>query len=66
VNIARAHYIQNSSSPETVAEVIYQAATDRSDRMRYPAGADARRLIPLRRLVGAGLTMKMIKQRFGV
>ena len=66
VNIARAHYIQNSSSPETVAEVIYQAATDPSDRMRYPAGADARRLIPLRRLVGAGLTMKMIKQRFGV
>ena len=58
VNIARAHYIQNSSSPETVAEVIYQAATDPSDRMRYPAGADARRLIPLRRLVGAGLTMK--------
>jgi hypothetical protein len=49
-----------------VAEVIYRAATDPSDRMRYIAGADARRLIPLRRLLGAGVTMKMIKQRFGL
>ena len=66
VNAARAHYIANSSSPETVAEVIFRAATDPSDRMRYVAGADARRLIPLRRLLGAGVTMKMIKQRFGL
>ena len=64
VNAARAHYIQSSSSPETVAEVIYRAATDPSDRMRYPAGADARRLIPLRRLLGAGLAMRMLKQSF--
>ena len=66
VNAARARYIRNSSTPELVAEVIYQAATDPSDRMRYIAGADARRLIPLRRLLGAGVTMKMIKQRFGL
>jgi short-subunit dehydrogenase len=64
VNVTRAQYIQNSSTPELVAEVIHQAATDPSDRMRYIAGADARRLIPLRRLLGAGLTMRMIKQRF--
>ena len=66
VKVARERYVQNSSSPELVAEVIYQAATDPSDRMRYPVGSDARRLIPLRRLLGAGLTMKMIKQRFGL
>ena len=64
VNATRAQYITNSSTPELVAEVIYQAATDPSDRMRYPAGPDARRFIPLRRLIGAGLAMKMIKQRF--
>jgi NAD(P)-dependent dehydrogenase (short-subunit alcohol dehydrogenase family) len=64
VNASRAKYTQNSSSPELVAEVIYQAAIDPSDRMRYPAGPDARRFIPLRRLLGAGATMKMIKQRF--
>ena len=66
VNAARAHYVSNSSTPELVAQVIYRAATDPSDRMRYIAGADARRLIPLRRLLGAGVTMKMIKQRFGL
>jgi hypothetical protein len=32
--------------------------------MRYPAGSDARRHIPLRRLLGSGLTMKMIKRSF--
>ena len=64
VNAARAQYISNSSTPELVAGVIYRAATDPSDRMRYPAGADAGRLIPLRRLLGAGLTMRMIKKRF--
>jgi hypothetical protein len=32
--------------------------------MRYPAGPDARRFIPLRRLIGAGLMMRMIKRRF--
>ena len=66
VKAARARYITNSSTPELVAEVIYRAATDPSDRMRYIAGADARRLIPLRRLLGAGRTMRMIKQRFGL
>ncbi len=64
VKAARARYTQRSSSPELVAEVIYRAATDTSDRMRYPAGSDARRLIPLRRLLGSGLTMKMIKRSF--
>jgi NAD(P)-dependent dehydrogenase (short-subunit alcohol dehydrogenase family) len=66
VKAARARYITNSSTPELVAEVIYREATDPSDRMRYIAGADARRLIPLRRLLGAGRTMRMIKQRFGL
>ena len=64
VKAARERYISNSSTPEVVAEVIYRAATGPSDRMRYPVGADARRLIPLRRLLGAGVTMKMIKRSF--
>jgi NAD(P)-dependent dehydrogenase (short-subunit alcohol dehydrogenase family) len=64
VKAARASYVQNSSTPELVAEVIYAAATDPSDRMRYAVGSDARRFIPLRRLLGAGLMMRMIKQRF--
>jgi NAD(P)-dependent dehydrogenase (short-subunit alcohol dehydrogenase family) len=66
VNAARAKYTQNSSSPELVAEVIYKAAVDPSDRMRYPAGPDARQFIPLRRLIGASAMMKMVKRRFQV
>jgi NAD(P)-dependent dehydrogenase (short-subunit alcohol dehydrogenase family) len=64
VKAARDKYVQNSSTPELVAEVIYKAATDPSDRMRYVAGPDARRFVPLRRLLGAGTTMSMIKGRF--
>jgi NAD(P)-dependent dehydrogenase (short-subunit alcohol dehydrogenase family) len=29
------------SAPESIAEVVYQAATDQQDQLRYPAGADA-------------------------
>ncbi|MGB3355439.1 MAG: SDR family oxidoreductase [Mycobacterium sp.] len=29
------------TTPEDVADVVYRAATDASDRLRYPAGADA-------------------------
>jgi NAD(P)-dependent dehydrogenase (short-subunit alcohol dehydrogenase family) len=64
VKAGRADYVRNSSTPEVVAEVIYKAATDPSDRMRYPAGSDARRLIPLRRLLGAPTMMKMVKRTF--
>jgi NAD(P)-dependent dehydrogenase (short-subunit alcohol dehydrogenase family) len=64
VNAARAKYTRNSASPELVAEVIHQAAVDPSDRMRYPAGPDARQFIPLRRLIGARRMMAMVKRRF--
>jgi short-subunit dehydrogenase len=64
VKTARSRYVASSSTPELVAEVIYKAAADPSDRLRYPVGPDARRFIPLRRLLGAGLTMRMIKRRF--
>ena len=64
VNKTRDGYVKNSSSPEIVAEVIYAAATDPSDRMRYLAGADARRLVPLRRLLGSRLQMRLVKRVF--
>jgi len=66
VKAARDSYLRNSSTPELVAEVIYEAATDPSDRMRYAAGADARRFIPLRRLLGAQTAMRMLKRRSGL
>ena len=38
----------NGADPVVVAEVIYQAATDGSDHLRYPAGADAQPLLDKR------------------
>jgi len=34
--------------------------------MRYLAGADARRVVPLRRLLGSRLQMRMIKRIFKI
>ncbi len=39
----------NGADPVVVAEVIYKAATDDSDQLRYPAGADAQPLLEKRR-----------------
>ncbi len=39
----------NGADPVVVAEVIYQAATDGSDQLRYPAGADAQPILDKRR-----------------
>ena len=66
VKAARERYVRSSSPPELVAEVIYRAATDPSDRLRYPAGPDARRFIPLRRLLGDRAAMKMLRRMFGL
>jgi NAD(P)-dependent dehydrogenase (short-subunit alcohol dehydrogenase family) len=64
VKAARANYVKNASAPELVAEVIYQAATDPSDRLRYLAGPDAKRMWPLRRWLGRRIQMKLIKRVF--
>jgi NADP-dependent 3-hydroxy acid dehydrogenase YdfG len=39
----------NGADPVVVAEVIYKAATDGSDQLRYPAGSDAEPLLEKRR-----------------
>jgi NAD(P)-dependent dehydrogenase (short-subunit alcohol dehydrogenase family) len=64
VKAARARYTRSSSSPELVAEVILKAAIDPSDRMRYLAGPDARRFVPLRRLLGPQRMMTMMRRMF--
>jgi NAD(P)-dependent dehydrogenase (short-subunit alcohol dehydrogenase family) len=37
--------------PETVAQIVYQAATDGSSKLRYPAGGNAGALLLLRKLL---------------
>ncbi|MCW0979917.1 SDR family oxidoreductase [Agrobacterium sp. BT-220-3] len=39
---------EHTSSPEAIAEVVYEATTDESDRLRYIAGADAERFLAAR------------------
>ncbi len=41
----------NGSPPEVTAAVIYRAATDASQRLRYPAGGNAGALLLLRKLL---------------
>lgn len=45
----------NGAAPEVVAKVIYRAATSRTGRLRYPAGATGRMLLILRRLLPDGI-----------
>jgi NAD(P)-dependent dehydrogenase (short-subunit alcohol dehydrogenase family) len=66
VNAARGKYRRSSSPPELVAEVIFKAATDPGDRMRYLAGPDARRYASLRRLIGAPTMMRMVRRMFAL
>ena len=52
------------SSPEQIAEVIYQAATDGKDQLIYLAGDDAREWYSSRRKIGDGAFRKGLRQRF--
>jgi NAD(P)-dependent dehydrogenase (short-subunit alcohol dehydrogenase family) len=64
VKAARAEFVKKSSTPELVAGVIYEAATDPSDTLRYLAGPDAKRFWPVRRWAGYKFQMKMVKRAF--
>jgi NADP-dependent 3-hydroxy acid dehydrogenase YdfG len=53
---------QSGCSPADVAEVIFKAATDRSDRLRYTAGKQAGFLLMLRKLLPEPLFYQFIRQ----
>jgi NAD(P)-dependent dehydrogenase (short-subunit alcohol dehydrogenase family) len=55
-----------ASPPESVAEVIYQAATDDTARLRYEAGDDARQLLAARRASDDETFLAGIKAQFGL
>ncbi|HEY8805603.1 MAG TPA: SDR family oxidoreductase [Clostridium sp.] len=56
--------MENLSSPDFVAEVIYQAANDNLNQMRYIAGADAREIIQMRNEVGDEEYIKQTMNKF--
>lgn len=51
---------------EVVADVIYQAATDGTDQLRYTAGEDAKELMANRKALDDATMMGGMKQRFGL
>ncbi|MBW7455570.1 SDR family oxidoreductase [Paenibacillus sepulcri] len=52
------------SSPDLVAEVIYEAATDQTNQLRYAAGEDAKALIKLKRESGDQAVIQQISRMF--
>ncbi|MDX2003614.1 MAG: SDR family oxidoreductase [Chitinophagales bacterium] len=59
-------YSKNFGSPEMVAGVIYTAATDGKDTLRYLAGKDAKQFWFVRRWLGYQLQMGAVKRYFGI
>ena len=56
--------IKNASSTNVVTEVIYAAATDGTNKLRYMAGKDAKLYNLLNKLLGYGFLFKMNKKFF--
>jgi hypothetical protein len=55
---------EQSSSAEQIAEVVYEAATDESERVTFVAGADAKQLYAQRLAVGIDKFRQVVKQMF--
>jgi NAD(P)-dependent dehydrogenase (short-subunit alcohol dehydrogenase family) len=54
------------SDPTVIAEVIYTAATDGEDRLRYPAGQDCIDKIAMRRAIGEEAFLDDMRSQFQV
>jgi NAD(P)-dependent dehydrogenase (short-subunit alcohol dehydrogenase family) len=59
-------YTELASEPQVVAEVIFQAATDNSDQLRYTAGSDAATLMKNRKAADDATFLQGIKEQFGL
>jgi NADP-dependent 3-hydroxy acid dehydrogenase YdfG len=58
--------IDGGADPTVVAEVIYRAATDASDQLRYAAGEDAKVLLANRKAADDAAFLQGIKRQFGL
>jgi NAD(P)-dependent dehydrogenase (short-subunit alcohol dehydrogenase family) len=57
--------LANGSAPEQIADVIYAATTDGTDRLRYEAGPDAQQLLARRRVADDAAFFAGMKAQFG-
>ncbi len=56
--------METYSTPEQIAEVVYEAATDGKDQLRYVAGADAKATYAARLQLGDEAFRQAMRQRF--
>jgi NAD(P)-dependent dehydrogenase (short-subunit alcohol dehydrogenase family) len=56
----------NYSTPESIAEVIFTAATDGTDQVLYAAGPDAEQALALRQRLSEAERLKMTRQYSGL
>jgi len=63
---AMQNLFQNASPASTIAEVIYEAATDGKNQLRYAAGEDAKVMIASRKQYDDELFMAGLKANFGI
>ena len=52
------------STPEQIAEIVYEAATDGKDQLRYIAGSDAKAMYEMRLQIGDEAFRKAMAQQF--
>ena len=57
---------ENASPAELIAETIFTAATDGTDRLRYEAGADAEHLLASRRAADDATFLGGMRSQFGL
>ena len=57
---------ESASEAEVVSQVIYQAATDGTDQLRYTAGADAEQIVANRKAADDATFLQGIKDQFGL
>jgi NAD(P)-dependent dehydrogenase (short-subunit alcohol dehydrogenase family) len=57
---------EQGSTPEAIAEVVYAAATDGTDQLRYEAGADAVQILANRRAADDATFLAGMKAQFGL
>jgi len=58
--------LENAPEPIIVAKVIYEAATDGTDKIRYTAGEDVKQVVELRKKLDDKEFIRNIKSMFGI
>jgi len=59
-------FMNKAAEPKLVAQTIYEAANDTSNRMRYLVGIDAKMFWTIRRYFGDSVAIKLTKKILGM